>query len=267
MNEETRQTILMASRPVRIALSVALGMLALFLFIKTLDVMARFGDGENPMVNTITVTGTGTSTTTPDIARVTFTVQERASDVKSAQDAATERGNDAIAAMSGFGVDDADVKTLSYNVSPQYESASGPCYGGICAPNGSNRIIGYQVTQTVQVTVRDLDAVNDVLAKLGDLGVQNVSGPDFGVDDDEGVTNEARAEAIENAREKAEELAKELGVSLGDVVSYYDQSGPMPRVSYDSAAMSVSAAGAPAPMLPTGTDERTVTVSVTYEIR
>ncbi len=265
MTEETRKTIVEASRPVRIAVCVALGVLALFLLIKTFDVMARFGDGENPMVNTITVTGTGTSTTTPDIAHVTFTVQERASTVNAAQDSATKRANDAIAAMSGFGVDDEDVKTLSYNVSPQYESSFAPCYGGICPPNSSNTIVGYQVTQTIQVTIRDLDKTGDILSKLGGLGVQNVSGPDFAVDDDEGVMSEARAEAIRNAREKAEQLAKELGVSLGDVVSYYDQSGPMPREAYDSAGLSVSAV-APAPMLPTGTDERTVTVSVTYEI-
>ncbi len=274
MNPETRETIVKASRPVRWAAALALVVLALFLFVKTLDAMSTFGKGENPQVNTITVTGEGTSSATPDIATISFTVQQQASTVKAAQDAATKQANDAIAAMKAEGVADKDIKTSDYSVSPQYASNQPvTCGAGIMCPrmmvpvNGasSNTITGYQVSESVDVTVRDTSKAGDVVQKLGSLGVQNISGPNFTVDDDSGVMNDARAKAIDNARAKAKELAKELGVSLGDVVSYSD-SGPVYPVY--SAAKTLDAAGTAAstPNLPTGSDDRTVTVQVTYEI-
>jgi uncharacterized protein YggE len=139
--------------------------------------------------------------------------------------------------------------------------------GVLCPrPPVSNKITGYQVTQTVEVTVRDTSKAGSVLEKLGSLGVQNISGPNFMVDDDNGVMNEARAEAIMNAREKAKELAKELGVSLGDVVSYYDQGNYPMAYGKGGAAYDVAVQSA-TPNLPVGTDERTVTVQVTYRIK
>lgn len=272
MTEETRNLLLNGSRPVRYAAAAALAVLALFLLVKTFDALARFGEGDMPQVNTITVTGTGTSEAIPDIAKITFTVQESATDVKTAQDSAAKKANDAIAAMSAFGVDDKDVRTFDYNVSPQYASQTPVrCYDGMCPPTTSisNKIVGYQVSQTVEVTIRDTAKAGEVLTKLGALNVQNISGPNFSIDDDNGVTNEARAEAIENAREKAKELAKELGVSLGDVVSYSDQGGYYPYASYGKGGgvgmdMAVEAMN---PNLPVGQDERTVTVQVTYRIK
>jgi uncharacterized protein YggE len=266
MNEETRDTLVIASRPVRIAASAALAMLALFLLVQTFDAMARFGEGENPQVNTLTVSGEGKSSATPDIARVSFTVQESASTVAAAQDAATKRANDSLAALKELGIDDKDVKTSGYSVSPQYESQR-PCYPGVlCVQTSSNTITGYQVAESIDVTIRDTAKAGDVVGKLGSLGVQNISGPNFTVDDDSGVMNDARAEAIKNAHDKAVQLAKELGVSLGDVVSYNDQQGPMPYASYKG-GVAMDMAMASAPSLPVGTDERTVTVQVTYRIK
>lgn len=267
MNEDTRHTLVAASRPVRLAAAAALAMLALFLLVKTFDAISLFGQGQTPQVNTITVTGEGKSSATPDIARVSFTVQETASTVAAAQDGATKRTNDSIAALTELGIADKDVKTSGYTVSPQYAQQQ-PCYpGALCVQTSSNKITGYQVSESIDVTIRDTAKAGDVVSKLGTLGVQNISGPNFTVDDDSGVLNDARAEAIANARDKAKELAKELGVSLGDVVSYSDQNPGYPM--YDK-AMSVSSSamgGAVAPNLPVGTDERTVTVQVTYRIK
>jgi uncharacterized protein YggE len=270
MNEETRRTLVEASRPVRIAAAAALGMLALFLLVKTFDAISLFGQGSAPQVNTITVSGTGKSSATPDIAKISFTVQESAPTVQAAQAAATKKSNDAIAAMKAAGVADKDVKTNAYTVSPQYAAvAPNPCPNGICRSvpvmTNSNTITGYEVSESVEVTVRDTSKASDVVTKLGNLGVQNISGPNFTVDDDSGVMNDARAEAIKNAHAKAVELAKELGVSLGDVVSYSDQGGIYPM--YDKAMSAQSVGSAPQPNLPVGTDDRTVNVQVTYRIK
>jgi len=255
----------------RWAAAAALSMLALFLLVKTFDAISLFGQGQNPQVNVITVSGEGKSSATPDIAKISFTVQQTAADVKTAQDAATKQANDAIAAMKELGVADKDVTTSGYNVSPQYGNTAQPCGPGVmCAQmvQVSNKITGYQVSESVEVTVRDVSKAGDVVAKLGTLGVQNISGPNFTFDDNNGVLNDARAKAIKNAHDKAEQLAKELGVSLKDVVSYSDQAGGYPYPMYDK-AMSSAGVAAPemAPNLPVGEQQQTVTVQVTYRIK
>jgi uncharacterized protein len=177
--------------------------------------------------------------------------------------------------LKAEGIADADVKTLGYNVNPQYaqNGTTGCPPGAMCpmiVPNGnSNTITGYQVSQTVEVKVRDTSKAGDVLQKLGTLGVQNISGPDFMVDDPTAVENDARGKAIDDARTKAETLAKQLHVRLGSVVSFNENGGGYPGPVYSSLSKVGGAAMdmAPAPSVPTGTNETDVTVSVTYEIK
>lgn len=270
MPESLPEVIVRASRPVRYAAAAALAVLALFLLVKTFDAIDQFGMGPNHPVNTITVTGEGKSTSVPNIAQVTFTVQESASTVNAAQDAATKRTNDSLAAMKDLGIEDKDIKTLGYNVFPQYENrVVAPCYPGAVCQTPSNAITGYQVSQTVEVKVRDTAKAGDVLQKLGTLGVQNISGPNFMLDDDSGVQDEARAAAIEDARAKAEVLAKQLHVRLGKVMNFSENGGYYPMYSaYAKGGMAMDAAVAPpAPSLPVGENETNVTVQITYEIR
>ena len=267
MNPETRHMIIIASRPVRYAAAAALAMLALFLLVKTGDEIRRFGYGDNPPVNTITVTGTGKSEAVPDIAHISFGVQASAAAVADAQTAATKQTNDALAAVSALGIADKDVQTSGYSITPQYKGNS--CAPGqICSFAVTNTIIGYQVSQNVTLTIRDTAKAGDVLQKLGTLGVQNVNGPDFTTDDDTSVTADARGKAIVDAKQKAQVLAKQLGVSLGEVTNFSENSGAYPI--YDSMAVKTSGIATPeatpAPSLPVGQDQHTVTVQVTYEI-
>jgi uncharacterized protein len=258
-------TLLSASRPVRYAAVAALALLAVFLFAKTLQVFEDMG-GISGNVATITVAGTGKSSMAPNIAHISFTVQENASTVAAAQDSATKRTDMALAAIKKLGVEDKDIKTNGYNVSPQYEARS--CAGGYCPPD-QGKISGYQVSQSIEVKVRDTAKAGDVLAALGGAGVQNVSGPNFMVDDDSGVQAEARGKAIEDARKKAEVLAKQLHVRLGKVVSFSENGGgyPMPYYGKGGVGMDMAVAPQAVPTLPTGENETNVTVSVTYQIR
>jgi uncharacterized protein YggE len=268
MNDESIRSFMKGRRPVAIAAAAALAMLAIFLLVQTADAIARFGQGDQPQINTITVSGTGTSSATPDIATISFSVQEQASTVAAAQDAATKKANAALAALKDFSIADKDVKTTGYTVSPQYATEQTPCAPGMYCPavvRTTNTITGYQVMESIDVTVRDTSKAGDIVTKLGTLGVQNISGPNFTIDDDNGVMNDARAMAIENAHDKAVELAKELGVSLGSVVSYSDQGGVYPTPMYDRAAGTAMSAAA-TPNLPVGTQDRTVNVQVTYRI-
>ncbi|MBU2158725.1 SIMPL domain-containing protein [Patescibacteria group bacterium] len=259
---------LSSNKVIRAALAAVLIVLTLFLVAKTWH--AVFDKGPNDYVNTITVEGTGRTAAIPDTARITFTVIESAANVADAQDAATKRTDDALDAISKMGVEDKDIKTLSYNVSPKYEYTQRPCAPGMmCAAYVSNspRIVGYDVSQTIQVKVRDTARAGEALEALGSLGVQNISGPEFVVDDESSVKNEAREEAIQEARMKAKDLAKDLGVRLGKVVSYSEGNQGYPMYDdYAKGGAMMNAEVRSAPSLPVGENETNVTVMVTYEI-
>jgi len=243
-------------------------LLALFLLVKTVDAFDRMGKSPYSGPNVITVTGTGKAETPPTIARIIFTVEETAGTVAEAQSKASVKTTAALDALHDLDIPDDDMQATGYQTNPQYEAPQ-PCRPGVICTQGSPRIIGYQVSQTVTVKVRVTDRTGEVLQALGTAGVQNISGPNFEVDDDSEVMAEARGKAIEDARQQAKTLAKQLGVRLGDVVSFSESGYPTPM--YESfgkggGAMDMDVRSA-IPPLPQGQEESVVTVSVTYEIK
>ena len=250
---------------VRVSIVGVLAILALFLFAMTWATVEGMGHvkiGETP---TITVSGTGKASTPPTIAQVSFTVEERAASEQEAQTAATKKTNAALAALKQMGIDDKDIKTTGYQIYPQYETPD--CKPGVpCAQ--STKISSYQVSQSVDVKVRDTNKAGEVLKALGTAGVQNVSGPNFTVDEPTAVQAEARGKAIEDARQKAQLLANQLGVRLGTVVSFSENGGGAMPIFNQMMSKGASADSvAPAPSLPQGENETTSQVSITYEIR
>lgn len=258
-------TLISASRGVRYAAVAALTLLAIFLFAQTWATFDQMGHIDTASVATISVTGIGKASAAPTIATISFSVQENASTVAAAQDAATKRTDAALAAVKKLGVADVDIKTNGYNVSPQYQTK--PCAPGSYCPQDTTKITGYQVSQSVEVKVRDTSKAGTVLGALGTAGVQNISGPNFAVDDTTAVEAEARGKAIADAHTKAEALAKQLGVHLGRVVNFSENgNGPVPYFAQaKSAGMATDAAVAPT--LPTGQNETDANVTVVYEIK
>jgi uncharacterized protein len=258
---------LLNSRVVRVVLIV----LALFLAAGTIQTMTGLGRSGVPATDTITVQGTGEATLAPDVARISFTVQHTAATVAEAQEATTKQTNAALDFVKEQSIAEKDIKTLYYNISPQY-SYPNPCSAGMTCPayySGTPKITGYQVSQTIQITMRELETVGAMLGGLGKLEVQNVSGPEFGLDDSTAGYAAARAEAIAKAKAEAKVLAKQLGVGLGKIVSFNESSGrysyPM---TYAKDAMNMAGAeSAPAPSVPAGENTYNASVSITYEIR
>lgn len=252
---------------VRIALIGALAILALFLLAQTIITAENFGRPGVPATDTITIQGDGQATLPPDVARVSFSVQNTAATVSDAQAATTKQANAAIDFVTEQGIAEKDVKTLSYNISPQY-SYPNPCSPGMLCPDYSRapKITGYQVSQTMQVTMRDLSAVGILLGGLGKLEVQNVNGPDFALDDATAGYDAARADAINKAKAQAQLLAKQLGVKLGKIVNFSESSGGYAYPMY-GLGMGGDLKVESAPNIPTGENTYNASVSITYEIR
>ena len=262
-------TDMFSGNSVRIAFTSVLGVLALFLLAQTILIVGNLGRPNVPATDTVTVQGSGQATLPPDVARVSFTVENTKATVSDAQAATTKQANAAIDYVKGKGIAEKDVKTLFYNISPQY-SYPNPCpSGALCPEYGRTpKIIGYQVSQTVQVTVRDLAAVGELLGGLGKLEVQNISGPAFALDDPTAGYDAARADAIAKAKMQANLLAKQLGVRLGKIVNFSESSGgyPYPMYAFGMGG-EASVKSAPVPDIPTGENTYNASVSITYEIR
>jgi uncharacterized protein len=167
-------------------------------------------------------------------------------------------------------VEEKDIKTVGYNVYPQYEWQQSACTpGGICPP-GRQILTGYEVRQTITVTVRDTEKAGELLSSVGELGASEVSSLTFTVDEDESLRDEARAAAIAQAKEKADELAEQLGVKLVRIVSFSESNGGYPVPYYGEAygRGGVMAQDAKlAPETPMGENTYISNVNITYEIR
>ncbi|MHB0865571.1 MAG: SIMPL domain-containing protein [Minisyncoccota bacterium] len=253
---------------VRIALTGVLAILALFLVAETITLVGNFGRPSSPATDTVTVSGDGQATLPPDVAHVSFTVLNTAQSVAEAQAATTKQANAVLEYVTGQGVADKDVKTLSYTITPQY-SYPRPCAAGMMCPAyvDSPKITGYEVSETIQVTLRDLATVGAFLGGLGKLGVQNVSGPNFTLDDTTAGYDAARADAITKAKIQADLLAKQLGVRLGKIVNFSESSGSRPYPMYATDMSSAGAKTAATPNIPVGENTYNASVSITYEIR
>ena len=269
MNDSDKTIHISPPKHIEWAAVAALSMLGLFLLVETISALNTVGRPDFPATNTITVSGTGNVQKAPDVARLTFTVLHDATTVAAAQAEVTKQANAVIEYVKDQEIPEKDIKTLSYNISPQY-SYPNPCPPGSACPVYSDnrpKIIGYQVSQTVEVTVRDLDNVSPLIGGLGERNVQNLYGPDFALDDPTEAQNQAREEAITNAKEEAKELAKELGVRLVRIVNFNESGGPYPIYYGYGKGGEVAVDSAPAPSVPIGENEYTSNVSITYEIR
>lgn len=223
---------------------------------------AYIGQSED-VQNTISVSGSGEATAIPNSARFTAGVTNERETVEAAQNQSAEEINGIISYLEDAGVPEKNIKTINYNVSPRYEY---PGEGTIGRRTGERQLVGYEVSQTLEVTVDDTDQAGQLLSGVGSRGADNVSSLRFVVDDREAVEREARVNAIADARENAEALAGALGVRLDKVVGYNEQGGVSPYYRMETAMAADDASGGAAPKLPTGENRIETQIEVVYKI-
>lgn len=163
----------------------------------------------NPLVSAggITVVGQGEAFGQPDQAQVQIGVETFASQVSQATDENEATIQAIMDALTAQGIAAEDVQTTNYNLWAEQ----------IYGDRGPEGIAGYRVNNQVNVTIRDIDAVGDVLAAVTEAGANNIFGIYFSVSDPAALEEEARAAAMADARERAASLAELGGVGLGDV--------------------------------------------------
>lgn len=224
------------------------------LLLSTGPVAAQDATGEQPR-RVITVTGEGEAAVAPDMAIVNLTVLREGETAREALDAGNAAMADVLAALREAGIADRDLQTAGFGIAPQY----------VYPENGENgegpRITGYQVTNSLSVRVRELDDLGGLLDRAVSLGVNQGGDILFTNDDPASAMDEARRDAVEDARNRAETLTEAAGIGLGDIVRIDEsvqQAPPMPMMRAEM-ARSLSADAA----VPVAAGENTYSVSVT----
>jgi hypothetical protein len=217
-----------------------------------------------------TVSAEGEEIAVPDVAEFSFSViTEGGKDLAALQEENTEKVNKAVEFVKANGIESKDIKTSAYQVSPRYETSN--CYGvysdgRICPPP---QIVGYTVTSSSSVKVRDFSKVGDILSGVVSNGANSVSQLSFAIDDPTSVTGKARNEAIAKAMEQADSVASAAGFRVGRLLSISENGGyyPIYRSSLSKDIGVAEASYAPSPVIEPGSETVTVSVMMTYEIR
>jgi hypothetical protein len=219
--------------------------------------------GETPVVNVngtgagptgITVTGTGEVTGTPDTVEVSLGVAVLAVNVQDATTTAAQKADALISALTNGGVDREDITTTDYSIYPEYDYSS-----------NTERLVGYRVSNTVRVKIRNVDDTGSLIDAATAAGGNDVrvNGLQFSIDDDAEMVEAARAAAWNDALAKATQLAELSGQELGVAISINETVSSTPPPVYFELAAADAAAETP---IEPGTSAVTISLSVNFTL-
>lgn len=216
-------------------------------------------------MRSFSVSGEGKITAIPDIAQFTFSViTQGKKDIANLQKDNTEKTNKVIAFLKTQNIDAKDIKTQNYNLEPRYQYYDCDRASSV-SPCPPPEIVGYTITQTVSVKIRDFAKIGGVLAGVVDNGANSVSQLSFTIDDETLVENQARNEAIAKAKAKAESVAQAGGFRIGRLLSI--EEGYTPYYAYDMGGGIKAESSIAAPVIEPGSQEVIVSVILRYEIQ
>ena len=258
------------NKKISVSVFILLIVVSLFTVAKLVNEIKQssyIGRGSQPS-NVISVTGSGEVVAVSDIASLYINLSKDGNTSKEAQDLLNESITKTLNYLKDQKIDDKDIKSEYGGLSPKYSYEKSICSSYSC-PVRDPKIIGYTATQSITVKIREVDNASVVRTGLAGIGITDISGPTFSIDDEEGFKDKARSKAIDEARSKAKVLAKELGVRLGKVVNF-SENGSNYYPMYDTKMMGMgvtSEESSVAPTLPKGENKITSNVTITYEIR
>jgi len=214
--------------------------------------------------NTITVSDKAEVYTKPDLALITFSVKTEAKTVDQAISENTEKMNKIIDSMKDLGIEEKDLKTTTFNIYPRYDYIRTEIFPP--SPSGRRVLVGYEITQSLQVKIRDLGKIGQIIQGATNEGANQIGNLQFTIDQQDELKKQAREEAIKKTKDKAKEIANQLGIKLVRITNF-NESGQLPRYyEYDLAKESAVGTGGGALQIETGENKVEISVSITYEI-
>ena len=181
---------------------------------------------------TISVTGHAEMAVVPDIAYISVGIVSVGADVATAKSSADTIMTNILAATAKLDVPKENVRTAGFSIHPQYKQ-SGKYDEGAA-------IIGYQVQNTVTITVSDFGLISAVIDTCAQAGANQVHGLKFALRDESKMKDQLLEKAVRDGKARAEMIAHTLGGSLGKPLSV-QPSNYSPQMNYDAVRLSKSA--------------------------
>jgi len=212
---------------------------------------------DSPPPRTMTVSGQGEVKAVPDEAQLSAGVVTQARTAADALAANSRAMNAVFDALKRIGIPDKSIQTSDFSVSAQYQTDQ---HG-----NTTQKIVGYQVSNSVTVIVDDLARLGSAIDALVSSGANSMGDIAFTVRDPKPLLTQARAEAVKDALQRAETYSKAAGVVLGPIDSIGENGYSAPRPMGRMMAMANSVAQSTP--VAAGEDSITAGVSITFELR
>ena len=202
------------------------------------------------------INATGEVTRVPDVAVISAGVVTRAATAGSAIQDNAARMERVIAALKAAGVEDRDIQTSSINLNPEYRYDQ----------NQPPKLVGYTVSNTVNVRFRDIRNSGKILDALVAQGANQINGPTLTIDKPESALDEARMNAIANGRSRAELYARAMGKRVARVVSVSESNSNYPVPPPMPVMMEARAQAADTKIVP-GDQKVQVSVSMVFDLQ
>jgi len=201
----------------------------------------------------ISVTGEARISVPPDLAQIDAGVTSEAKTAREASDANNAAMGKVLQALKGAGIDEKDYQTSRLSLQPQYSSKT----------SSPAAITGYRASNRVTIRLRDVTKVANVIDTLVPAGANEIGGINFMVSQASKLLDDAREQAVADARRKAEIYAKAAGVTLGAPLSISEEGAAQPLFQ---TRMTGKMAAAPVPIAQ-GEETLSITVGMTWAIK
>jgi uncharacterized protein YggE len=204
----------------------------------------------------ISVTGEAMVSAAPDQAQIEGGVSSDAKTAREASEANNAAMGKVLLALKGAGIDEKDYQTSRLSLQPQYATTSKSL-------ETQKGIVGYRANNRVIIKVRDVTKVASIIDVMVGAGANEIGGIDFMVSQASKLLDEAREQAIADARRKAQIYARAAGVALGEPIAIAEHGGAAPVV-FRRMASGGKPASAPVAQ---GEETLSVTVGVSWAIK
>lgn len=210
--------------------------------------------GDSQFLN---VSATAKAESVPDLAIVTLGVVSEGQTAQVVKDQSSNKINQVISFVKQAGIDDRDIKTSQFYISPKYNYS-----------NQQQTLVGYQANQTITVKVRNIDKSSQQLESIVDgavtQGANQINGIDFSFADNDALVQNAQKQAIDKAILNAQQIAKDAGLNLGRIVNVITSASGNPEPMY---AQNVALAKSSSAQIELGSQEVFATVTVVFKLR
>lgn len=224
--------------------------LVIFWLIKIFDIFYPINIVTTSKSTELAVVGQGKIDVSPDVFYIsTGVIVDNKKTVKEVQDEINKINNKIINVLKKYGLNKENLKTTNYSINPKY----------FYDKEGNSQIVGYSGSVNLRIKTKDISLLSKIIEEISLVGVNQIYGINYEIENPDRFQEQARKIAIENAKSQAKRLASDLGIKLGKITNIVEGQGN----DYQPMALPVAGGGSFEKSLTIEPGTQTITSTVT----